>query len=324
MLKHVSTGELRQSLGWVRRVGIAARNVKAWAGALEWYLNNCGKGRWSHRLVMVTLTYHYGEDWRPLAISGYISKCRKHMRDQLLAYTWVAESQLRGAIHYHVLLLVKRGTDIPMPDSGGFWNEGSTRIETAHSPYYILTYTGKAYQKQGSLPKGARVTNGWIRPGLLRDDEMLVYREQKTPRWVLGCDCELRAKGLITGSRVITRTGGRWYVNGVPVESGWVALTPTALRVLHVDGAIPRDTYLEFLRGSLDDNRVWITPEVQAGIARGDLKLWDTRKHGGRRSEAGNLSPGLLATISGVEMWRRGARESTASNGGRGHPNREV
>lgn len=194
------------------------RNVFAWAKACERYLESCGR---LHRLVMVRLSYHYDDDWKPLAIAGYVKRCRAELGDKLLSYIWVAGLQERGVIHYHVLLLVKRGTEIAKPDEAGWWNYGSTRIETARSPYYICKYTGKEYQKNGRYPKGARVCGCYIRKGLLTEDEMRTYRLERAPKWVREDRLVLVGSGAIEDNVVPIQRRGRWVLGWLAVRSPW-------------------------------------------------------------------------------------------------------
>lgn len=157
----------------VGRVSRLRRRIYAWANVLNVYLTNAKKGG-KYRLVMVTLTYspektrnfdtgevpeNYG--WQPGHISEFMKTVRqnlnrrhqkngiKYVEKNLLAYAWVAELQARGAVHYHVLLLVRRGTDIPYPDECGWWVYGSTRIEEARTAFYIVKYTSKGLQQEG-------------------------------------------------------------------------------------------------------------------------------------------------------------------------------
>jgi hypothetical protein len=170
---------------------------------------------------MVTLTYEYGDDWKPNAINGFVKRCQKELRDKLLAYTWVAEMQQRGVIHYHVLLLVQRGARIEKPDDAGWWNFGSTRIETARSAFYICTYVGKEYQKNGVFPKGARVCGSYVRKGLLSSSEEHDYKLDKVPKWVAGEYLHLRGLDMVGAGDVPVRKRGRWCVGWLALRSPW-------------------------------------------------------------------------------------------------------
>lgn len=124
------------------------KSVKAWADEIT---GNGGK------LKMLTLTYRGLNDWKQRDITEFIRQVKKDLGSNLLGYCWVAEVQKRGALHYHVILWIEKGIPIGYPDKMGWWKHGSTRVTTAKSPFYILTYTGKEYQKEFSkFPKGAR------------------------------------------------------------------------------------------------------------------------------------------------------------------------
>ncbi|MCE9644458.1 MAG: hypothetical protein K8S20_00550 [Chloroflexi bacterium] len=114
------------------------------------------------QFVMITLTYAPQFDWQPNHIREFMLAYRKQLGDSLLAYAWVAELQKRGAVHYHVMLVVPNyltvENDLPYPDQSGLWTFGFTRVEIARTPFYLVTYLGKEYQKDFSnFPKGIRV-----------------------------------------------------------------------------------------------------------------------------------------------------------------------
>jgi len=110
------------------------------------------------RMVMVMLTYRRSIDYKPDNIRQYIKKLKCKLGTKLLTFGWVAELQRRGAVHYHLVILVKSGTNIPAPDTSGMWSHGWSGRYTAKSPYYLVKYTGKEYQKDLSLyPKSCRL-----------------------------------------------------------------------------------------------------------------------------------------------------------------------
>lgn len=142
----------RQRLGKLRRaVGFSAR---------------ChGVARQGHRpddVLMITLTYAKGGDWRPDHVKSLLTHVRKWLQRRSLRcrYTWVAELQARGVIHYHIALWVPVGVRLPKPDEQGWWPYGSTRIEVARSaPRYLMKYLSKPKTGVGNwrLPEGARM-----------------------------------------------------------------------------------------------------------------------------------------------------------------------
>jgi hypothetical protein len=110
------------------------------------------------RMVMIMLTYRRVIDYKPGHINLYIKNLKRRLGSRLLTFAWVAELQKRKAVHYHLVVLVKAGTNIPAPDTSGMWKHGWSGRYTARSPHYLVKYTGKEYQKDLSLyPKSTRL-----------------------------------------------------------------------------------------------------------------------------------------------------------------------
>jgi len=125
------------------------------------------------QFVMITLTYSPKFEWEPNHIRTFMQDLRKYLKEDLLAYAWVAEIQKRGAVHYHIMLAVpwnfEVGVDIPYPDQTGMWSYGLTRVEVARTPFYLIKYLGKEYQKDFSrYPKGIRTYAVYIRDKKLK------------------------------------------------------------------------------------------------------------------------------------------------------------
>ena len=240
------------------RLSRCQRRVYAWSGAVSDVIEGvssrrerraserkkCNRRRkgqviedLSYRLVMMTLTYADADAWEPNQIRGFVKTVRRSLVDNLLAYSWVLEVQGRGSPHYHVLLYVRRGTRIPKPDEAGWWSYGLTRIETAKSPFYIVKYTGKEYQKQG-LPKGARMFAVWISPDAVPADVLFRFRLSAVPAWLCSA---LEDVARVAGTEVRWRRarGGGWLVKntGEILTSGWsvVSILPGDGRVLDTD-----------------------------------------------------------------------------------------
>lgn len=130
------------------RVRRMQRRIGAWADA--WI------GIEGVYLVMVTLTYRVGVQWRARHVSDFFRKVRMGMGRDVLSYAWVAELQKRGVPHYHVLFVVKQGRMLPKPDSAGWWPHGMTNIGVAESPYYVVKYASKC-EEWAKFPKGLRL-----------------------------------------------------------------------------------------------------------------------------------------------------------------------
>lgn len=110
------------------------------------------------RMVMVMLTYRRAVDYRSGHIRLYVKDLKRRLGKGLISFAWVSEIQERGALHYHLVLLVWRGTKIPLPDKSGMWKHGWSGIHTARTPFYLVKYAGKEAQKDlARYPKGARL-----------------------------------------------------------------------------------------------------------------------------------------------------------------------
>jgi hypothetical protein len=134
------------------------------------------------KYVMITLTYAPEHNWEVNHIRTFMKSIRKVLGEKLLGYARVAERQRRGAIHYHVLLAVPNdltiGDELPYADEAGLWPYGFSRTEIARTPYYLITYLGKEYQKDFSkFPKGIRVFAVYIRDA--KPKEILRYYSLK-------------------------------------------------------------------------------------------------------------------------------------------------
>jgi hypothetical protein len=111
----------------------------------------------SYTLIRVTLTYRDVAGWSPNDIRDFLRAwCKRY--PWIIAYAWVAELQRRGAPHYHIIFVVPKGRSFDSyPDSSGLWTHGHSNTEFAYSPYYLIKYVGKEYQKDFlKFPKGMR------------------------------------------------------------------------------------------------------------------------------------------------------------------------
>lgn len=148
--------------------------------------------------AMLTLTYRDIDGFKPLHISVLIKHIRQWLarRGHVLRYVWVAELQMRGALHYHVVTWLPRGLTLPKPDKQGWWPHGHTRIEWArHAVGYLCKYVSK-FDGQTSLPKGVRLHGA----GGFDELATKIRRWFNLPSWLkslAGIDCKfVRVKGV--------------------------------------------------------------------------------------------------------------------------------
>lgn len=116
---------------------------------------------------MVTLTYADATAWRPSHVRDALRHLRQwaHRQGFKLRYLWVMETQDRksghqigmDAPHYHLVVWVPGGVDLPCMDSMGWWPHGMTNTVRAVAPVrYVMKYASK-FDSEGKFPKGARV-----------------------------------------------------------------------------------------------------------------------------------------------------------------------
>lgn len=190
-------------------------------------------------LKMITLTYAPDNSWEKNQIRTFMKSLRGVVRESLFAYGWVAELQKRGAVHYHVYCAVTPGTVIPQPDSSGMWPYGFSRVETGNSPYYLLSYASKKYQKVGKFPKGMRMLHVWIRKGLLPKLERWVFDLSAYPNWLT--DQLLASGSSYVGNLPRRHINGGWKVKhtrSIPNHEIWVYF-PSPYRVVHMGEYAP-------------------------------------------------------------------------------------
>lgn len=164
------------------RLSRMRRRVLAWATMMqEWRATRSGETR----LRMVTLTYKSIYAWRPNHIREFMYRSREYFGERLAAYAWVAELQWRGAVHYHVLLAHTGRRGMPAPDTAGWWVHGSSRVEVARSPFYVMKYTSKGHHNEHDYPRGARMFAVWGAPTLaLETSGYAALRLSVAPKWL--------------------------------------------------------------------------------------------------------------------------------------------
>jgi hypothetical protein len=218
-MRNFDSGELLVFSTHQMRLHRMKRRIKAWSEAVKHLLDG-GKGRYV--LKMLTLTYRDIAGWEANHIRDFMNTVKGKMGDDLLSYAWVCEVQKRGAPHYHVMLLVKRGTWVPKPDKAGWWVHGSTNVLQAESPWYLMKYTGKEYQKayqQQGLPKGARMFGCPQKLGAAAasPDAEFDFRLSAIPNWLAQKIQPIRVGYGLTVTWKRAEGGGwwlRWYEDG--------------------------------------------------------------------------------------------------------------
>lgn len=116
----------------------------------------------------VTLTYVAVPDWRPDHIAQALRLFRSwcESRGVPCRYTWVAELQTRGAVHYHMLAWLPVGVSMPFWDRPtakrnglrpAFWPHGMSNTQPALSGVgYLMKYLSKLGELT-KFPKGLRL-----------------------------------------------------------------------------------------------------------------------------------------------------------------------
>lgn len=117
----------------------------------------------------VTLTYRGVNDWDAGHIRQAVQGFRNWCRDRGIPcrYTWVAELQARGAVHYHLLAWLPQGVRMPMWDRrtatttgkkmACWWPHGMTNRQVAKSGVgYLMKYLSKLGELT-RFPKGLRL-----------------------------------------------------------------------------------------------------------------------------------------------------------------------
>lgn len=127
------------------------------------------KGHRPAQCWFVTMTYRPGVEWASShcskAIEGYRHWCQ--CRGVPCRYTWVAEMQGRGAVHYHLVAWLPVGVSMPKWDMptrkshgrtrAAFWPHGMTNTQKALAGVgYLMKYLSKLGEFH-RFPKGLRL-----------------------------------------------------------------------------------------------------------------------------------------------------------------------
>lgn len=165
--------------------------------------------RWTG--AFITLTYREVADWRPDHVRLFMKSASAFARRRgvRLRYVWVAETQRRGAVHYHLVVWWSsrhgRAFRLPKPDSCGWWPHGLSNIRRLSActggEAYLAKYVSKG--DDGALPRGLRLY------GMDRDavDSLAVHRAC-LPRWL----------ALATGAGRVDRVSFLGWVSRVSGE----------------------------------------------------------------------------------------------------------
>ncbi len=205
VLRHGDSGRYAMVDQFIGRLEKLRMRIIAWAELVEKY-----QKKNDVRLIMVTLTYAKKDDYKSGHIRKYIKALKQKMGGEILAWAWVAEIQKRGAVHYHLTVLIPKGTRFPTPDKSGMWKWGMSNVKNARSAWYLVKYVGKAHQKDLSrYPKGCRLYATSIRFGgketkeLYRRHAGLKYpREAEGWNYIGSCITEKYGKAILANGEL--------------------------------------------------------------------------------------------------------------------------
>lgn len=207
ILRNRETGEMHAIDAHKARLGRMRRRIHSWSEVAD----EIDKTKQT-RKIMVDLTYRPGVEWEANHIRDYMSAVRRKLGDDLYAYAWVAEMQMRGSVHYHIYIIAKKGVRLPVPDKSGMWPNGMSRIAKGRSPFYLVSYLKKdnqekAYQKKGFI-KGMRIFAVWIKKDVVRKWIWTKFRWSALPAWLRQ---ELEQFGIVlVGLFPKRKEGGGW------------------------------------------------------------------------------------------------------------------
>lgn len=141
------------------------------------------QGGFRYYAALLTLTYRDVDGYRPEHVTGYLNALRNWVgrRGWKLHYQWVLELQQRGAPHYHALIWIPEGQQIPKPDDSEMWTHGSSNIQRARNAVgYLVKYVSKGNNSAFTMLRGARLfgTGGGAAARLARHRAGL-------PRWLI-------------------------------------------------------------------------------------------------------------------------------------------
>lgn len=209
-----------------RRIGRMRRSVW-WSGQGH---GASFSGRYGDRPWFVTLTYRPGVEWGAKHVAEALQRCRNWLRGVgggKLRYTWVAELQQRGAVHYHLIVYLPKRLRMPKWDKQGWWRHGMTNTQVSRSGVgYLMKYVSKA-NPLAKFPPGMRLYG----IGGLNEQARSIRSWHNLPRWakdVAGVgDITRRACGLVVRA------------TGEILESPWKLYRGGGRLLLRCEGELP-------------------------------------------------------------------------------------
>jgi hypothetical protein len=157
----------------------------------------------------VTLTYRPGVEWSARHMSDALKAYRYWCKRTGVAcrYTWVAELQGRGAVHYHMLVWLPKGVSMPKWDvaqgkRAAFWQHGMSNTQKAKAGVgYLMKYLSKLGELT-RFPKGLRLYG----IGGLNEAGKRVRSWLNLPEWVKS-DYGVGDVKRLRGALVVCETG---------------------------------------------------------------------------------------------------------------------
>lgn len=179
-LRHKSGSGFIEFDTLAERLGRMRRRVSEWCKLAQSFNS-------SHYVAMITLTYGKAR-WKPNHLRDFMNKFRASAyrrgkkgkivksREAFVGYAWVAELMPEsGKVHYHILVILKRGYRLPMPDKS-FWKYGSSKIEKARTVWYIAKYLQKGSHLWDDRSHYAGTHGGNAFPPNLRLYAVVMYK----------------------------------------------------------------------------------------------------------------------------------------------------
>lgn len=187
-------------------------------------------GWFGQRAWFVTLTYRPGDEWSSDHIKEALQRVRmwlKRQCGQTLRYTWVAELQKRGAVHYHLVIYLPKRLSMPKWDKKGWWPHGMTNTQVAKVGVgYLMKYVSK-FSPFHKFPKGMRLYG----IGGLNTEARAIRTWHNMPEWVK----------QEHGVGDVKRTVSGFVVRGTGeiLESPWVVLRGAGRVLLRLVRELP-------------------------------------------------------------------------------------